>query len=68
LVGQRKNGTDYFYAMTMNGWANPGKVVSWQFNSELFPDVSDANVEAAMKLRFWMKAPVARTRPVSSAA
>jgi len=60
-LAQRHAGADYFYAPSSRGWIRPGKVVSWKFDPELFPDLAGARVVAALKIpSFHMTFPVAR--------
>lgn len=60
-LAQRYAGADYFYAPSSRGWLRPGKLVSWKFDPELFPDLAAARVIAAMKITsFRMTFPVAR--------
>lgn len=60
-LAQRYAGADYFYAPSSHGWIQPGKVVSWKFDPELFPDLAGARVVAALKIpSFQMTFPVAR--------
>lgn len=60
-MAQRFDGREYFYAPAANGWVRPGRVLSWQFNEALFPDLARGRVVAAFKVAsFRMTFPVAR--------
>lgn len=54
----------FLYAPSSRGWVRPGKLLSWQFDNELFPDLNGARVLAAVKIpSFRMTFPVARILP-----
>ncbi|HSQ69793.1 MAG TPA: hypothetical protein VLM41_06880 [Steroidobacteraceae bacterium] len=60
-LAQRYRGQDYYYAPQANGWVRPGRLLSWQFDGELFPDLRAAAVIAALRVEdFRMRFPVAR--------
>jgi Acetoacetate decarboxylase (ADC) len=60
-LAQCFRGRTYYYAPEARGWVRPGRLLSWRFNAELFPDLSGAAVVAALKVEsFRMAFPVAR--------
>lgn len=60
-LAQRHGASDYYYAPSSRGWIRPGRLLSWQFDAALFPDLADARVIAAVKIpSFSMTFPVAR--------
>jgi hypothetical protein len=60
-LAQRFRGRTYFYAPEARGWVRPGRLLSWRFNAELFPDLGAAAVVAVLKVQsFRMTFPVAR--------
>jgi len=60
-LAQRFRGHTYYYAPRARGWVRPGRLLSWRFNPELFPDLGDAAVVAVLKVEsFRMTFPVAR--------
>lgn len=60
-LAQRYRGQDYYYAPRATGWIRPGRLLSWRFAGELFPDLSAAAVIAAFRVEeFRMRFPVAR--------
>jgi hypothetical protein len=59
-LAQCFRGRTYYYAPEARGWVRPGRLLSWRFNAELFPDLSGAAVVAALKVEsFRMTFPVA---------
>lgn len=60
-LAQQFDGRTFLYAPSSRGWMQPGKLMSWQFDDALFPDLSGAQVLGAARLRpFRMTFPVAR--------
>jgi hypothetical protein len=60
-MAQRFRGNSYYYAPEARGRVRPGRLVSWRFDSALFPDLSGAAVAAALRVEsFRMTFPVAR--------
>jgi hypothetical protein len=60
-LAQRFRGRTYYYAPEARGWVRPGRLLSWRFDAELFPDLGSAAVVAALKVEsFRMMFPVAR--------
>lgn len=60
-LAQHFDGKTFLYAPGSRGWIQAGRVKSWQFDDELFPDLAGARVLAAIKIRsFAMTFPVAR--------
>jgi hypothetical protein len=61
---QRFERRDYFFAPSAKGWLSPGKLLSWKFDADLFPDLAGAKVLAAAKVvSLNMTVPKAETRP-----
>lgn len=61
-LAQLHEGKTFFYAPGSRGWIQPGRVQSWRFDGDLFPDLAGARVLAAVKITsFAMTFPVART-------
>lgn len=68
-LAQRFGASDYYYAPSSRGWIRPGRLLSWQFDAALFPDLAGARVLAAVKIpSFHMTFPVSRTRPANAPA
>jgi len=60
-LAQRFRGHTYYYAPEARGRVRPGRLVSWRFDSTLFPDLAGAAVVAALKVEsFRLTFPVAR--------
>jgi len=60
-LAQQFDGDTFLYAPASRGWVQPGRLQSWRFDGELFPDLAAAQVLAAVKIRsFAMTFPVAR--------
>jgi hypothetical protein len=60
-LAQRLRGQTYYYAPQVRGRIRPGRLLSWQFDAELFPDLAGAAVVAALRVEsFRMTFPVAR--------
>jgi Acetoacetate decarboxylase (ADC) len=60
-LAQRFRGRTYYYAPEARGRVRPGRLLSWRFDSALFPDLAGAAVIAAFKVEsFRMSFPVAR--------
>jgi len=60
-LAQHFRGHTYYYAPEARGWVRPGRLLSWRFNAELFPDLAGAAVVAALQVgSFRMRFPVAR--------
>ena len=59
-LAQSFRGRTYYYAPVAGGRARPGRLLSWRFDAELFPDLTAAPVLAAFKIEsFHMTFPVA---------
>jgi hypothetical protein len=59
-LAQSFRGRTYYYAPAAAGRARPGRLLSWRFDAELFPDLAAAPVLAAFKIEsFRMTFPVA---------
>lgn len=59
-LAQHHDGRIYRFAPLASGWCRPGRLLSWSFDSELFPDLVGAHVFAAFKVNsFRMNFPVA---------
>lgn len=59
-LAQSFRGRTYYYAPAAGGWARPGRLLSWQFDAALFPNLAAAPVLAAFKIEsFRMTFPVA---------
>lgn len=59
-LAQSFRGRTYYYAPAAGGRARPGRLLSWRFDAELFPDLAAAPVLAAFKIEsFRMTFPVA---------
>lgn len=60
-LAQRLRGQTYYYAPQARGRIRPGRLLSWRFDAELFPDLTAAAVVAALQVEsFRMTFPVAR--------
>lgn len=60
-LAQQFDGKTFLYAPGSRGWVQPGRVKSWAFDGDLFPDLAGARVLAAVKIRsFAMTFPLAR--------
>jgi hypothetical protein len=60
-LAQRFRGHTYYYAPEARGRVRPGRLVSWRFDSDLFPDLVGTAVVAVFKVEsFRMRFPVAR--------
>jgi hypothetical protein len=60
-LAQHHGGRTYYYTPDARGQIRPGRVLSWKFNSALFPDLADAIAIGAFKVEtFRMTFPVAR--------
>lgn len=60
-LAQHFEGRDYFYAPQASGRVRPGRLVSWRFDAQLFPDLATTSVLAVFKVeRFRMRFPLAR--------
>ena len=58
---QRLRGHTYYYAPTARGRLRPGRLLSWRFDPELFPDLAGTAVLATFRVdSFRMTFPVAR--------
>lgn len=59
-LAQRLDGRTFLYAPSSRGWIRPGKLLASRFDDTLFPDLSTAQVVAAVKIpTFRMTFPVA---------
>jgi GTP-sensing pleiotropic transcriptional regulator CodY len=59
-LAQSFRGRTYYYAPVAGGRARLGRLLSWRFDAELFPDLGVAPVLAAFKVEsFRMTFPVA---------
>ena len=60
-LAQRFRGSTYYYTPEARGRVRPARLLSWQFDGALFPDLAGAAVVAALRVEsFRMKFPVAR--------
>jgi hypothetical protein len=60
-LAQQFRGHTYYYAPQARGWVRPGRLLSWRFDAELFPDLTGAAVVAALRVEsFQMTFPPAR--------
>jgi Acetoacetate decarboxylase (ADC) len=60
-LAQSFRGRTYYYAPAAGGRARPGRLLSWRFDAELFPDLAAAPVLAAFKIEsFRMTFPAAK--------
>ena len=60
-LAQRFRGRTYYYAPQARGRVRPGRLLSWRFDAELFPDLAGAAVVAALRVEsFRMTFPAAR--------
>lgn len=65
-LAQRFGSDDFYYAPSSRGWVRPGKLLSWQFDPALFPDLAGSRVLAAVRISsFRMTFPVSRTLPAT---
>lgn len=65
-LAQHLDGKTFLYAPASSGWVQPGRLLSWQFDGELFPDISGAKVVGALKIpSFRMTFPVAKMLPAT---
>jgi len=59
-LAQSFRGRTYYYAPSAGGRIRPGRLLSWRFDAELFPDLAAAPVLAVLKVEsFRMTFPVA---------
>lgn len=59
-LAQSFRGRTYYYAPSASGWVRPGRLLSWRFDAELFPDLAAAPALAALKVEsFRMTFPAA---------
>ena len=59
-LAQSFRGRTYYYAPSAGGRVRPGRLLSWRFDADLFPDLAAAPVLAAFKVEsFRMTFPVA---------
>ena len=60
-LAQRFGGRTYYYAPASSGWLQPGRLLEWRFDPELFPDLRGSRVVAACSIpSFRLGFPVAR--------
>ena len=60
-LAQQFRGRTHYYAPEARGWVRPGRLLSWRFDAELFPDLAGSAVVAALRVEsFRMTFPVAR--------
>jgi len=60
-LAQRFRGRTYYYAPAARGWVRPGRLLSWNFDPVLFPDLAGAAVVAVLRVEsFRLTFPVAR--------
>jgi hypothetical protein len=60
-LAQRFDGKTFYYAPASGGWLRPGRLLEWQFDPGLFPDLREASVVAACQVpSFRMAFPFAR--------
>jgi hypothetical protein len=65
-LGQRGHDGDWLYTPSASGWMRPGRLLSWSFDPELFPDLAGARAPVALEIQsFQMTFPVARFLPES---
>jgi hypothetical protein len=66
-LAQYHEGRVYRFAPQASGWCRPGRLLSWSFDAELFPDLVGARVLAAFKVSsFRMTFPVAEILEAAS--
>jgi hypothetical protein len=60
-LAQCFRGRTYYYAPAARGWVRPGRLLSWNFDPVLFPDLAGAAVVATLHVEsFRLTFPVAR--------
>jgi hypothetical protein len=60
-LAQRFRGHTHYYAPQARGRVRPGRLLSWRFDAQLFPDLAGAAVVAALRVEsFRMTFPAAR--------
>lgn len=63
-LAQRFRGKTFLYAPSSRGWIRPGRLLSWRFDGELFPDLAGARIIAAVKIpSFAMTFPLSKVLP-----
>ncbi|MCM2312259.1 MAG: acetoacetate decarboxylase family protein [Steroidobacteraceae bacterium] len=63
-LAQRFRGNSYYYAPAARGRVRPGRLQSWRFDPELFPDLAGSAVVATLRVdSFRLTFPPARVQP-----
>jgi hypothetical protein len=60
-LAQRQAGRTCYYAPEARGWVRPARLLDWHFEGALFPDLREARVVTALRVRsFRLTFPLAR--------